>query len=240
MKLDDYCCLGRTVPEQSKKYGRKVCTAGYSAELRQFMRVYPCPVESPMQQRHVCHLQLERNSQDSRIESWQLARERTDDGILAVHEARPSNQVIAYLDQHKAPSIAYLNERRLSLGIIKPVGLRGYFRDAQTDKDIDPDQRGLFDDLDFTFGMGQITRAPYLRFSDEAGAHDLQLREWGCYEWLRRQPDSASQLWDNLRLRQQERDFYLLVGNMAHHRNVWLVIALYSQASAGPLFAQEV
>lgn len=237
MRIDDFCCLGRTVPEESRKYGLKVCMAGYSEELRSMVRVYPLPIQNPIHQRDVCSLELERNTQDSRVESWRLVRERDDEGIVSVRGRRPANQVKAWLDLNAAPSIALLNERRLSLGVIKPSSLRGYFRDRLTGDVADPDQKGLFDDLDEAFGKGQIQRAPYVRFSDEAGAHDLQLREWGCYEWLRKEPDKGGQLWDNLRMTGTDRDFYLVVGNMCNRRTAWLVISVYSEAQAGPLFS---
>ena len=41
MHVEDLIVLGRTVPEESRKYGQKVCMAGYSAENNQFLRVYP-------------------------------------------------------------------------------------------------------------------------------------------------------------------------------------------------------
>jgi hypothetical protein len=237
MRIDDFCCLGRTVPEESKKYGRKVCMAGYSDEMRSLVRVYPLPVQNPIHARRLCVLELERSNHDNRGESWRLMRERDDAGIVSVSEsALDTARVVAWMEGHLSPSIAQLNKQRLSLGVIKPAGLRGYFRDRSIGDAVDPDQRTLFDDLDDSFGGGVIQRAPYLRFADEAGSHDLQLREWGCYEWLRKEPDRASQLWRNLRIAEPGRDVYLVVGNMCNRRNVWLVISVFSQASAGPLF----
>ncbi len=41
MTVEDFVVLGRTVPEDSQKYGKKVCMAGYSPSLSQLLRVYP-------------------------------------------------------------------------------------------------------------------------------------------------------------------------------------------------------
>lgn len=113
--------------------------------------------------------------------------------------------------------------------------MRGYFRNRHTNDAVDPYQRGIFDDLDVNFSEGEIKLAPYLRFHDAAGKHDLQLREWGCYEFLRKEPE-AGRLWDALRLTRPSREFFLVVGNMCNQRTAWLVIAVLSQDAAGPLF----
>lgn len=234
MRIDDYCCLGRTVPEESKRYGRKVCSAGYSEELGSLMRVYPLPVITGIHQRSVCTLELQRNKQDSRRESWRLAREEEGQGIVRIATQRPIEQVIAWLGGESAQSIRQLNGERRSLGVIRPGAFECYFRE-RGGKSVDPDQKLLFDDLDEQFGAGAVSLAPYLRFRDEDGWHDLQVREWGCYEWLRKEPGKASQLWDNLRLR-ADRDVFLLVGNMCNRRNVWLVISVFSRARTRTLF----
>lgn len=41
MHVEDFVVLGRTVPEESKKYGQRICMAGYSLENNQFLRIYP-------------------------------------------------------------------------------------------------------------------------------------------------------------------------------------------------------
>lgn len=239
MRLDDYCCLGRTVPEESKKYGWKVCSAGYSAELNSFVRVYPLPMINPLRQRSVSTLELERNTQDARQESWRLRREFDDGGIVDVQtQQRPTEHVLGWLESRVAPSIAYLNERRLSLGVIRPKAMKPYFRDRESGKTDDPSQLLLFEDLDVAFGADAIRSAPYLRFHDEAGGHDLQVREWGCYEWLRKEPEKPWQVWENSHLTDDEREVFLFVGNMCHRRNVWLIISMFTRKKVRGLFEE--
>lgn len=236
MRIDDYCCLGRTVPEESKKYGRKVCSAGYSEELRSLVRVYPLPVVTGIRQRSVCTLELQRNQQDSRRESWRLNRDAANEGISLVGEQRPTPQVIGWLQGHVAESIRQLNASRDSLGVIRPRSTDCYFRDRVSRKPADPGQLLLFEDLDEQFGRDQVRLAPYLRFRDEDGTHDLQVREWGCYEWLRKRPESASRLWENLRLDRADRDVLLVVGNMCNCRNTWLIISAFTSEKTRTLF----
>lgn len=240
MRLDDYCCLGRTVPENSKKYGKTVCSAGYSEEMRQLIRVYPLPVVNPIRQRTVSVLELERCATDSRVESWKLARSRDDAGIVSVGPKRSAEQIRAWLGRGVSPSIAWLNDRRLSLGVIRPAKITPYFLDRATGDVGDPHQKLLFQDLDDSFGANAIRFAPYLGFRDEDGKHNLQLREWGCYEWLRKEPGKESQLWENLKLTVPNRDVLLVVGNMCHQRTSWLIISVLSQERVTSLFPPEV
>jgi len=44
--------------------------------------------------------------------------------------------------------------------------------------------------------------------------HDQQLLEWGAYEWIRKYPNKKEQLWENLRLDDDEYDKYFFVGNL--------------------------
>ncbi len=124
MIVEDFVCLGRTVPEESKKYGHKVCMAGYSYELRQFLRVYPLPVKNPLEVRGKYVLSLERNSMDSRIESWKLV----DRVALYPSPTKASDADIQQiLKQNVAASIDELNEQRKSLGVVHCSEVFGEF-----------------------------------------------------------------------------------------------------------------
>lgn len=240
MRIDDYCCLGRTVPEESKKYGTKVCSAGYSEELNAFVRVYPLPFPNELRQRTVSVLELERNCQDGRAESWRLNREAANNGIVSIGPQRPTWKVCGWLDGHISQSIKELNADRRSIGVIRPRGLECYFSERGSKKQVDPGQPLLWDDIDHAIEGGhRIQLAPRLRFRDEDGPHDLQLREWGCYEWLRNEPDRARQLWENLRLNSPNHDTLFVVGNMCNQRCAWLVISVYVRRERPGLFCEE-
>ena len=93
----------------------------------------------------------------------------------------------------------------------------------------------FFEDIDETFGQGEIPVAPYLEFRDEAGPHRIQAREWGCYQYLRKNPTTPDQLWNAMHLDTPDSDTYLVIGNMNNHRNVWLVISSYVQRRVKPV-----
>lgn len=221
MIVEDFICLGRTVPEESKKYGHKVCMAGFSQELNQFVRVYPLPVQNALKMRNRYTLSLQRNADDSRHESWKL----TD--RIALYESSDkccASDIEHIVKSNVSPSIAELNKQRRSLGFIKPDSVLGEFKNRN---DCSPLQMELFAACDDVFGANAINTAPYLRFTCGESNHKLQLREWGCYEFVRKNPSNIRQLWNNLRL---DQDVYLFVGNMANYRNSWLVISVFSFA----------
>jgi hypothetical protein len=211
--------------------------AGYSEELRGLLRVYPLPVINPIHARQVCVLDLERNPRDSRIESWKLKDH--DRSILDVSTRHvPTCKLIGMLRRHLASSIAELNERRLSLGVIEAAGCRGEFVGRSSVNH--PCQGTFFDfaDADHRFGAKALDVAPYLSFFDPAGtSHRLQLREWGAYEWVRKNRAEATQLWRNIGAA-PDRPLLLIVGNLANCRNTWLIIKTFDvERAETPLLA---
>jgi len=239
MRLDDFTCLGRTVPETSAKYGVKVCMAGYSPELGSLVRVYPLEIDNPIKARSRCVLELVRNDRDNRSESWKLLGR--NESIVSVGPEVPTPEVVRFLRSHLVSSIEELNDRRASLGVLEvSADCRGFFK---TRAEVTcPEQRSLFDfaDEDKRFGAAALDIAPYIEFADARGKpHNLQMREWGVYEWLRKSRSQADRVWGNLRLN-DGRPTLMVVGNMSNRRNVWLIIKTFkaeAQAKPAPLFA---
>lgn len=226
MRCDDFICLGRTVPEESRKYGVRVCCAGYSDELKSLLRVYPLPVRNILRARHEYRLDLRRNDQDSRSESWRLLE---GGAVKATGLSAGIAEITQSLRRLAVPSIRYLNQERMSLGVLVLENMQGEFRQRSSMRCATSEQKLLFDELEQDaaasfVGAQQMDLMPYLTFADADGMHTLQIREWGCYEWLRKFRSDAAQLWENLRLEQPQ---LAVVGNMANHKNVWLIIKTF-------------
>lgn len=218
MIVEDFIMLGRTVPEQSKKHGLVVCSAGYSKELRQFMRVYPITMLTRIARWNTCRLAVQRSVHDCRVESWRL-QEPTD--ITITGKANREAEY-AHLAKMASGSIAELNEQRASLGIIKASKLGYRFDGMKPSEELIPDM--------FPMTKTQQQKRPRLTFTDSMGEHDIQLRDWGSYEFLRKQPaEKHHLLWSALHLENADYDHLLFVGNHNHHRNNWLVIGVISE-----------
>lgn len=234
MLLHDLVILGRTVPEESHKYGVRVCLAGHSEQLGGLVRVYPVLVDAPLKSRHRAILAVERNPQDSRQESYKLL-----DAVGAVKAVSPSPvlstaAVTALAERHQVASIAELNRGKLSLGFVAVRG-RPVLEWHTKDTCADPRQLSMLLSFQNDLRVAQFltgkdyARVPYLTFHDREGKHSLQLREWGCFEYLRQCDGTVNDLHERLRLADPRREWFVLVGNMTPHRNVWLVIQLFSR-----------
>jgi hypothetical protein len=219
MILYECICVGRTVPEDSKKYGRKVCSIFYSPELRKLIRVYPLMIDNPCKARTVSSLSLTVNSNDSREESFKL----TDPvfGILETSIKKDVSHVRNILESCLIGSIKSLNEQKKSIGVIKTLAA-GSIKKIYS-HDSDPDQMLLFNDLKDSMGFDTKV-IPYLFFKDERGSHNLQIREWGTWEYIRKNPDSPNKVFSALKLESEQ---YLIVGNMLQRRSNWLVVKTF-------------
>jgi hypothetical protein len=239
MHLDDFVVLGRTVPEESKKYGTRICMAGYSPGVNQFLRVYPLlePVGANkdanwFKSRHRYEMDLQRNPNDNRCESWRVLDERRPTKTpwdRAPEVKKP--ELLRWLRGRAVPSIAALNDCRLSLGVlVVEAGCWDGQIVQRDDKDIPEAERSLFADLEVQpdVDASRVRYAPYIRFCDEGGDHRLQVREWGANILLAK-PDYSDRpeaLWSAAGYRQGH-DLVLVVGNMCNHRNNWLIIKTF-------------
>ena len=243
MHVEDFIVLGRTVPEDSRKYGQRICMAGYSPENHQFLRVYPLLVpvsenadKNGFRARHVYSMDLRRNSHDSRAESWRL-QDENNPTVTAWDKATeiPKSKIVEWMKRHTVPSIQVLNDCRLSLGVLQ-VGAnewQGYSvpRDSPDQSEAD---RTLFEDLAAPdLDSNAVRFAPYIRFRDSGGEHNLQVREWGAYQLLANPTyaERPESLWSASGYRTGH-GLLLVVGNMCNHRSNWLIIKTFEMEEA--------
>jgi hypothetical protein len=246
MIIEDFIMLGKTVPEEQRSDRRVfVCSAGYSRELRQFIRIYPLARTDTPSRWHSCRVPLERNPKDSRPESWKIKGDRSADQHCNInktfeiqHKLKNNDQKDVFSSMERiCNSIQEANERRLSLFVLRPKCIAS-LEFAENRNSPDHPQMWLFDAQasDEPQGAKRFAFQPYLRFNDEGGSHRLQLRDWGCYEFMRKfGDDRRHELRQTLRL---DACPPLLLGNMNGHRNTWLVISVFPSMSEmqAPLF----
>lgn len=230
MIIEDFVMLGRTEPTESKKHGVAICSAGYSRELRQLIRVYPLPWPNRIGAWNRCRIPLRRPRQDSRFESWRIDVDgdaKDAEAAVEIQGTVQKDDEFDFLKGMLSPSIASLNERRRSLGIIAPASPIGTFKRRE---DVDPEEQlTLFERIVAQGPTHKSDLIPMLEFSDADGEHKLSLREWGCAEYLRKNRSNAEGLWTALNLTKPNYEHLLLVGNQANARNSWLIIRLISR-----------
>jgi hypothetical protein len=251
MHVEDFVVLGRTVPEESRKFGQRICMAGFSRINNQFLRVYPLMVpvgaaadKNGFRARYTYTLDLRRNDNDSRTESWRLADDQRPTPTPWDRAVEcPKARLLEWLEDRCVPSIRTLNDCRMSLGVLR---LNATQRECvciergaanQTEH-----HASLFDDLEVQAAevpssllVDRIRHAPYFRFEDAGGAHQLQVREWGAYMLLAQEKyaDNPDTLWSANGYR-RDRDLFVVVGNMNNHRNNWLIIKTFEISPETP------
>ncbi|MDQ7027951.1 MAG: hypothetical protein Q9P01_06615 [Anaerolineae bacterium] len=77
MLLDDLIILGRACPEPLQNGRVTVCLAGYSYE-HGLIRLYPTHPRMKMKRWDIVKIEVERNQQDTRAESWKIVGSRSN------------------------------------------------------------------------------------------------------------------------------------------------------------------
>lgn len=211
--------LGTTVPRPSKKLGvRTVCSAGYSAEMKQFVRIYPLATRDAPKRWSVNRVPLERSSSDTRRESWKLKSRRTTSDHHRVNELFTkvgTTKKEKMLDVFNNPDLVVESteeawERGLSLAVMHPKEVE--FR-------LEPNREPT---ADFPFVWKPYIRVP--TDTTKQGYNNLQLLDWGSYMWMSRAPGREDQIPENLRLESGVSS--LFIGNQKAHRKNYLVISV--------------
>ena len=239
MILEDFVMLGTTVPEPNSDGRVFVCSAGISPQLRRLVRIYPLARHHAPHRWGIYRVPVELNPQDSRIESFKIAGDRTPDEHYRINNqfqeigTTPDADRPRLLAKYTVESIQQANQQRLSLAIIHPAAMDVYFE--HNSESPDSPQLRLFDYASDkpVYGAKRFSIIPRLQFEDAGGTHRLMIRDWGVYELLRKRGPEYFQanLSGALHLRA---DSSLLVGNMNNRRNTWLIISVLNGIRSHP------
>lgn len=235
--VDDFVMLGKTVPEPNSDGRVFVCSAGVSATMRGLVRVYPLSRLGSPRRWTINTIALELNPKDNRAESFKIAGDRSVDnhdhinvGIRSTGDY-PRAARAELLKPYEVASIREANDRRLSLAVVHPLDVElGFEHNPESP---DSPQLSLFDlEPRPTEGGKRFAYIPRLKFSDVDGEHNLMLRDWGCFEFMRKHGDERrGELRYALHL---DNGCSLLVGNLNRHRNSWLVISVLRGVRPAP------
>lgn len=233
MILEDFVMLGKTIPEPQSDGRTFVCSAGVSQEYKSLIRIYPLAVRECPKRWQRCRVLLERNPKDNRLESFKLKGNRQaghheviNGECFEVLGELSKEQRLECLERFFVDSIHQANYLRKSLAIVQPKHIPQLDFDHNVDSPASP-QMKLFDEsLPEPEGAKRFPFIPRIEFEDDDGRHRLMLRDWGCFEFMRKQGDDRRyELHSALGLHNNPP---LLVGNMNNQRTAWLVISVLS------------
>ncbi len=239
MILEDFVMLGTTVPEPNSDGRVFVCSAGVSAEYGDLVRLYPLARRNIPHRWGKYRVPVERNRKDPRPASFKVAG--PEDRTPGMHEhinekfELVTNRVkdadrIRLLAPYQVGSIEQANARRLSLAVIQPSAMELDFEHNPASPD--SPQLALFDDgREKPSGARRFPYIPRIRFKDELRWNHLMLRDWGCYELMRKHPERRTEMAAFLHLTSSSS---LLIGNINNQRTAWLIISVLNHIREAP------
>lgn len=216
MILEDFVMLGKTAPETDRQGRVTVCSAGWSPELRQLVRIYPLAVENAPPDFSVSQIRLERNYKDNRHESWKIGGDRGIDVHAGINTRFDVKHILndreSLIDQIPlVGSIKEANQKRLSLAVVQPDKKPKFYLEQNRNYYMTGKQ----------VGTKTYKYLPRLQFDLDGCTHKLKYLNQEVYQYL--QPTNKTDFWRIAgRFKHNPK---LLVGNMFAHRNNWLVIA---------------
>lgn len=204
MIIDDYIVLGSSYIYHLRD-GRMVrCSAGFSPSMG-FIRVYPVNGFSH-KVRMWNMLQFPAENGDWRKESWKILNSKNpyqSDNHIRVLRKLDREERIHLLNQQISRCPTVLNDKRVSLGLVKPN-----IKDWGIEND-----------------------KPYVTYRCTPNClcgskHHQQILEWGAHEWIRKNPHKAEQVFENYHFGDDEWEHYFLLGNSYRAPRSFMVISV--------------
>lgn len=224
--------LGNTVPEPtSERITQYVCSAGLELDdeyrPKGLVRLYPLGLRNVPPRWSISHVDVVRHERDNRQETWRPISAFGSIGNL------PRSERANALDPFLVSSINEANERRLSLAMIK-LNYKPQLFLEDTLLDDEPSYNLFDDDGQALKARERFPHIPRLRFETASSwsKHELQIRDWGTWELMRKNHEKIASLSHEERVRYVDNPLhiragtYLFVGNFANHRISWMIISV--------------
>lgn len=242
----------KAYPENSKKHGTTVCTAGIT-DVGEWIRLYPMPYTSflgsqKIQRYDWIEVECEKATGEKlgRKESYRVR----DDSVKIIDRTLSQGKIhgkVPWADRNEiilpkcAPSLEYLEEQykkdKTSLGLIKPAEVIRFINREKLEQPPDSKeyQRSLDNQLipiiaDIPHIFAYEFRSPP---SENGKIHNIMCEDWELFEsyrsWWKNYPD-INVLWEKLHQRffdfMVQQDLYFYMG-MYSQMPTWLIIGLY-------------
>ena len=240
--LRDVVILGRAAPETISGRRQTVCTGAWS-EHRGFIRLYPIDPQSDLFRRwDIVDVEVKRNPQDSRVESWRLAR-RNQKSCVTKNGEFPRERRATLLHHLEDDCVNDINEAKRSLGIIRPESINGFEFRPWEDDDDDTVQSKLVEEMegwrpDSRDDFDHEIRVEFTcsKCKTKQGYHNKTLLEWGAYlAKYKKNLSEGKDLEPFYHLRNDDYQHWIFVGNQANQRTSFIVISFIWMKKKHPI-----
>ena len=235
--LKDLIVIGQGAPNQLKDGRQSVCVCAYSREEKQFYRIYPVPV-GWLRKWDIFDVYVEKNEQDHRENTWKINNSKEDWKNLSKwikkKDPYPKGDRKNLIPEIGFTVLSDLIDNKKSFGIIKPVIKEFRLEQKKEHTEKQMTLVGNYEeDLDEPYtiiNQSDYKYKPYLLYECDGQCHcknkvhKQSISEWGCYEFMRKNPGKEKQLQENLQLFNEQWDKFILVGNIHKAPQTYIII----------------
>ncbi|MCX6800621.1 MAG: hypothetical protein NTZ73_00330 [Candidatus Diapherotrites archaeon] len=234
IELKDLVMLGQGAPNSLSGGRISRCVCAYSKE-HGLVRLYPIP-KKLLRQWDVFDATVELNTQDHRENTWKIYRSKEDwqriEKWIRKKSEYPKEERSKLIQSLAKDNLGDLIKARKSFGVIEPKIIDF---ELVTQNSATSIQTKLFDPDYYIINQNEFKFKPYVVYECTAKCscknpqHKQQIVEWGCYEWMRKNPDSkehCKKVFDNLRLTDKEWKTYFLVGNIHKSPKTYIIVGV--------------
>lgn len=210
-----------------------LCGAGVSDKFG-LIRLYPFNISTEAAVWDVVEVECERG-EDTRPESWKIVKSqeafRDQSSIVTkvghVENSSEKHSILeaCCLKSGTADPIDFLNEKRMSLAVIKPDSLVGNLglNEAKTRLVTSADNY-----QDWVLTQDQFRYAPRLEWTSTQGkVHSQKIVAHEFFVGLQNFPTLPNSVWDIAQIYNPDFKKWLLLGNLNNYRTSWVVVHVH-------------
>ena len=234
--LKNLVAIGLGAPNQLRDGRQSICVCACNPETKELLRIYPVPL-GWIRKWDIFDVEVEKNPTDHRENTWKIKNSKEDwkrlDKWLDVKEEKyPESKREELIKFIGFSVLSDLIENKKSFGIIEPI-IKDFKLEQQNKSTIKQLTLGEVEDLDEPYtiiNQKDYKYKPYITYECIGNCkcknkvHCQSISEWGCYEYMRKNPSKETNLKDNLRLFDQEYNKYILVGNIYKAPQTYVII----------------
>lgn len=236
--LKELVVIGQGAPNQLKDGRQSVCVCACKLDTKELLRIYPVPI-GWLRKWDIFDVEVEENNRDHRENTWKIKNSKQDwkhleKWMTKKEKGYPTTKREELIHAIGFSVLSDLIENKKSFGIINPE-IKNFEleqKNQSTSKQLTL-TFGEEKDLDEPFtiiNQKDYKFKPYISYECIGNCkckkklHRQSISEWGCYEFMRKNPGQEMQIKDNLRLFDKEWNIYLLVGNIHKAPQTYIII----------------
>jgi len=239
--LKNLVVVGQGAPNQLRDKRVSVCVCACNLDSKELVRIYPVPL-GWFRRWDVFDVEVEKNPSDNREGTWKIKNSKEDwkrlnKWIKKSDKKYPQGKREELVNSIGFSVLSELIDNKKSFGIIKP---------KINDFELEQKNKSTSKQLTLSFGEEKDLDEPFTIINQKDykfkpyiiyecigvckcknKVHRQSISEWGCYEFMRKNPGKEMQIKENFRLFDPEYNIYFLVGNIHKAPQTYIIIDVF-------------